>query len=154
MSILVKHLPKALALLGLLHAIFPIIQPPLQNSVCPAGYSPGLLSWSAQSIALRQQNFTFAITKPTRLVKSGLYASMQHPSYTGGIAMIIGFCGLVMRTGGVLTCWSPNPVLDLAGKALIYGNNVYNALSIIWLIPRRFPQEEGLLRKALIPWIL
>ncbi|KAL4996482.1 hypothetical protein BDV10DRAFT_195915 [Aspergillus recurvatus] len=165
MLLLISSHSKALAILGLSHAILPLLSQRAQEYVCPAGYSTDLLSWSVQStiplatllgggimrlLAFHQlqTNFTFAIAKPTRLVKSGLYAYMQHPSYTGGIALVIGFCGLVMRTGGVLTCWSTNPVLDLVGKALIYGNNVYYTLMTIWIIPRRILQEEELLRKA------
>ncbi|KAL4736678.1 hypothetical protein BDV11DRAFT_207418 [Aspergillus similis] len=176
---------KTLAILGVCHAILPLLPPPIQESVCPSGYSPGLLSWSAESTVLvasflgggilrflafhqLQQNFTFAIAKPTKLVKSGLYAYMQHPLYTGAIIMVIGFCPFALRTGGVLTCWSTNPVLDLIGKSLIYADNFFYTLLLLWIIPRRILQEEELLRKGfgeewveynqstarLIPWVL
>ncbi|KAL3429156.1 hypothetical protein BDV09DRAFT_200876 [Aspergillus tetrazonus] len=186
MILLLSLHSKLVAIFGLCHAILPLLPLRTHESVCPSGYISGLLSWSAESavfvasllcggilrflaIAFHQlqQNFTFAIAKPTRLVRSGLYAYMQHPSYTGAILLVMGFCALVLRTGGVLTCWSTNPVLDLLGRSLGYLSIVYYALLVILVIPKRIQQEEELLRKSfgeewveyhqstarLIPWV-
>ncbi|KAL4815090.1 hypothetical protein BDW67DRAFT_186140 [Aspergillus spinulosporus] len=175
---------KLVAIFGLCHAILPLLPLDMQGTVCPSGYSSDLLSWSIESAVLvasllgggilrflafhqLQQNFTFAIAKPTKLIRSGLYAYMQHPSYTGAILLVIGFCALVLRTGGVLTCWSMNPVLDLVGRSLGYVSIVYYALLVVLVIPKRISQEEDLLRKSfgeewveyhrltarLIPWV-
>jgi protein-S-isoprenylcysteine O-methyltransferase Ste14 len=156
---------KLVAFFGLCRAILPLLTLPTQVSVCPSGYSSVLLSLSAESAVLvvsllgggilrfpafhqLQQSFTFAIAKPTELVRSGLYAYMQHPSYTGAILLVIGFCALVLRTGGVMTCCSTNPVLGLVGRSLGYVSNIYYTLLVILVIPRRIWQEEELLRKA------
>lgn len=159
MILLLSLHSKLVAIFGLCHAILPLLPLRTQESVCPSGYSSGLLSWSTESAVfvasllcggiLRflafhqlQQNFTFAIAKPTRLVRSGLYAYMQHPSYTGAILLVMGFCALVLRTGGVLTCWSTNPELDLLGRSLGYLSIVYYTLLVILVIPKRIQNKR------------
>ncbi|KAL4745338.1 hypothetical protein BDW72DRAFT_208283 [Aspergillus terricola var. indicus] len=184
MIFLLSSHSKLAAIFGLCHAILPLLPRPIQESICPLGYSYGLLSWSAESAVLAasllgggimrflafhqlQQNFTFAIAKPTKSVRTGLCAYMQHSSYTGAILLVSGFCTLVLRTGGVLTSWSTISALDLVGRFLGYVSNIYYTLLVILVIPRRIGQEEELLRKAfgeewieyqrstarLIPWV-
>ncbi|KAI8630665.1 hypothetical protein F5Y19DRAFT_428558 [Xylariaceae sp. FL1651] len=50
------------------------------------------------------KNFTFALSEPDRLNTRGLYRYIQHPSYTGVIALVAGANGLWGRLDGVASC--------------------------------------------------
>ncbi|KAL4907808.1 hypothetical protein BDW74DRAFT_175590 [Aspergillus multicolor] len=178
---------RFIAFFGLCHGILPLLPKATQEGICPAGYNKDLFTFTPQAtfflttllgggtvrvLAFRQlqKNFTFAIAKASTLIKTDLYRHIQHPSYTGGIAMVVGFAGLVFRDGGVLSCYATaeHPVLDPVGKILLYGNTIYFAQFISWIIPTRVLQEEELLRKSFgrewevyheetarfIPWVL
>jgi len=54
------------------------------------------------------QNFTFRLAKPTGLVKTGLYAYVQHPSYPTNWLIFVSNVALLLRLDGVLGCVLPS----------------------------------------------
>ncbi|PQE24857.1 isoprenylcysteine carboxyl methyltransferase protein [Rutstroemia sp. NJR-2017a BVV2] len=91
------------------------------------------------------KNFTFALSKPDGLTTSGVYGWVQHPSYTGMAALVMGNVALLARTDGVLASLVPRAwagvfegvVKGLAPLAMgIFG----------WGLWTRVRQEEEMLR--------
>jgi protein-S-isoprenylcysteine O-methyltransferase Ste14 len=93
---------------------------PLALILC-VGTPLRLLSYGALG-----KNFTFALSEPDHLNTNGLYRYVQHPSYTGVLAMVVGVLGLWARLNGVLSCFVPP-----------------------WLFSRLRPLEPGLLSLVL-----
>lgn len=60
------------------------------------------------------KDFSFILTRPSRLVTTGVYAHVQHPSYT--TAMIFGVAStmLTSRIDGTMACWLPRVVVEQA----------------------------------------
>ncbi|KAL4907816.1 hypothetical protein BDW74DRAFT_175599 [Aspergillus multicolor] len=115
------------------------------------------------SFAQLAKNFTFAVARPSSLITSGVYAYIQHPGYTGGVCALVGFSGLVLRTGGVFACWP-----GLWASAFVYANYIFVAGFVLWVVTVRVPHEEDMLKGAFgkewevyhartarfIPWLL
>lgn len=53
------------------------------------------------------KNFTFYLSPPNKLVTTGVYRYVQHPSYTGLVTLLISLGALLERTDGVLSCYVP-----------------------------------------------
>ncbi|KAF7717071.1 Uncharacterized protein PECH_000777 [Penicillium ucsense] len=51
------------------------------------------------------RNFTFHLAAPDELVTTGIYAWVQHPSYTGMMLVIGGMVLLVLRWDGAVACF-------------------------------------------------
>lgn len=49
-------------------------------------------------------NFTFTLTRPDSLSTTGIYRHVQHPSYTGLVAILVGHVALLARLDGVIAC--------------------------------------------------
>ncbi|KAJ5984263.1 Phospholipid methyltransferase [Penicillium waksmanii] len=88
----------------------------------PKNPNPALFSWISTSVTALllvfigawvrlsafgglRPNFTFHLAGPSRLVTIGIYSWVQHPSYTGHLAVIAGCTLLFMRWDGALACW-------------------------------------------------
>ncbi|ETI19331.1 hypothetical protein G647_09163 [Cladophialophora carrionii CBS 160.54] len=89
------------------------------------GPNTKLLSWSSPTIiplamilvlgiplrlvpyATLGRNFTFFLSAPDRLITTGVYAYVQHPSYVGLVTLVLGNALLLGRTDGVMSCWIP-----------------------------------------------
>ncbi|KAJ5248804.1 hypothetical protein N7468_000255 [Penicillium chermesinum] len=56
------------------------------------------------------RSFTFHLAAPERLVTSGVYAWIQHPSYTGLWLIGLGLEGFHLRWDGVMACLVPEGV--------------------------------------------
>lgn len=54
------------------------------------------------------KNFTFHLEAPDRLVTTGVYQYMQHPSYTGWFLIIIGMHSFFMRWDAAPGCLIPS----------------------------------------------
>ncbi|PQE23078.1 isoprenylcysteine carboxyl methyltransferase protein [Rutstroemia sp. NJR-2017a WRK4] len=91
------------------------------------------------------KNFTFELSKPDGLMTSGVYRWVQHPSYTGMAALVVGNAVLLARTDGVLASWVPRAwagVFDGVVKSL-----APLALGVFgWGLWTRVKQEEKMLR--------
>ncbi|KAJ9292436.1 hypothetical protein DTO271G3_8791 [Paecilomyces variotii] len=92
------------------------------------------------------KNFTFQLAPPDRLVTSGIYRFIQHPSYTGQFLISIAMNMLVLRWDSSPACFIPGSVLDVVmgwgwvvlGVAMGVGGF---ALAV------RVKDEEGMLRE-------
>ncbi|KAL4784446.1 hypothetical protein BJX76DRAFT_219866 [Aspergillus varians] len=59
-------------------------------------------------------NFTFQLARPDRLVTSGVYRYLQHPSYTGIVLVLAGYVGLVVnQLDTPLSCLIPGPLVTV-----------------------------------------
>lgn len=84
-----------------------------------------------------QENFTFRLACPSRLMQSGVYGWIQHPSYSSILMLTFGYFPLILRLDGVLSCWMSGVAL----KFFVYGSWVYIVLSAILT----FQKEEKIL---------
>ncbi|KAI3318688.1 hypothetical protein HD806DRAFT_511585 [Xylariaceae sp. AK1471] len=112
---------------------------PLALILC-VGVPLRLLSYGALG-----KNFTFGLSEPDRLNTSGLYRYMQHPSYTGGFALVVGVLGLWGRLDGVLSCFTP-PWLFSRLRPLEPGLLSFVFAGVMVLCWKRVKDEEQLLR--------
>ncbi|KAM7198928.1 hypothetical protein V8F20_005995 [Naviculisporaceae sp. PSN 640] len=89
----------------------------------PDGLNPSLITWSPSTIlplfviffvgiplrlnsySALGKNFTFTLAEPDKLVTSGMYRYVQHPSYTGIAALVVGNLALLARTDGAASLW-------------------------------------------------
>lgn len=108
-----------------------ILFPPTQSaSICPnpANLNPRLFQWSwftAASLAIMivagcvrilayhqlGENFTFELAQPKRLVTTGIYHYVQHPSYTTKALVAISMTVFFLRDDGPVGCWLPEQVV-------------------------------------------
>jgi protein-S-isoprenylcysteine O-methyltransferase Ste14 len=110
--------------IGLYHALLILFPPASQIISCPSpeGLNPNLFSWNAQTVicilvificaplrllSFRHlgSNFTYRITPPSKLVTTGVYRYVQHPSYTAIIGIVTANTLLLYRPDGVASCW-------------------------------------------------
>lgn len=115
--------------LGILHATQCLLYPEPQL-LCPntSNLSPYLFTWTSytnlsiltillgsyirlSAFSALGTDFTFRLDEPKKLVTTGLYSYVQHPSYTGKILIFIGNVMLLYRPDGVLGCWLPGWVV-------------------------------------------
>ncbi|KAK0646782.1 hypothetical protein B0T16DRAFT_414246 [Cercophora newfieldiana] len=158
-----------LALLALFH---PNIPRRLLSPRRLASINPDLLTWSpATSIPLALillfaaplrlasyatlgRNFTFALAKPDHLVTSGIYAYVQHPSYTALATLIVANAALMWRLDSVLGCWLPGWMRGgasangrLGGLSRWVFIPGWVAFSV-YVVSKRVMQEEEMMRGA------
>ncbi|KAI9926591.1 hypothetical protein ASPWEDRAFT_45304 [Aspergillus wentii DTO 134E9] len=167
--------------IGVAHGLY-VLFPSTGQAICPSASSlnPALFSWSLQAtiilsvslfggylrlLAYHQlrENFTFKLSRPSQLVKSGIYAYVQHPSYIGFLAVICGYSALVLRVGGLLSCWTGH--IPVSG--VVYGGWTLIVAPLLVCLPARILDEERMLRRCfgkeweeynrstarLVPWV-
>jgi protein-S-isoprenylcysteine O-methyltransferase Ste14 len=136
-----------------------------QFYLCPNRHlvSPSFFTWSAFTIVSQSAilfgaairllcfrtlgpDFSFQLTMPGKLKTGGLYAWVQHPSYTGSILMLLGNLGYMFRSDGAQGCWIPP---RLQGLAFWANGGVWflDLAAIILGIRQRVQVEEGMLRE-------
>ncbi|KAL2870604.1 methyltransferase family protein [Aspergillus lucknowensis] len=93
------------------------------------------------------RNFTFQLATPDRLVTTGVYKYLQHPSYTGILLVILGHAALVCgRLDTPVACWVPPLLLEKMRKWHVpFGALV--ALAISSTLGVRIRDEERMLRE-------
>lgn len=103
-------------------------------------------------LAFRQlgQNFTFRLAKPQELITTGLYAYIQHPSYTTNWLILVSNMALLLRLDGVAGCVLPSLVvrwgMGSGGIGLWSALLVllgYLGLQALWI---RVKDEEAMLK--------
>ncbi|KAL4757628.1 methyltransferase family protein [Aspergillus foveolatus] len=114
------------------------------------------------------RNFTYQLAKPDRLITSGLYKYLQHPSYTGIVLLLAGYGGLVVnRFDTPIACLLPEPLLGLLKKWEL-GLLLLAATVLVLSLIVRIRDEERMLREKfgreweiwhkktarIVPWIL
>jgi protein-S-isoprenylcysteine O-methyltransferase Ste14 len=117
--------------LGLYHAFLALTYPSPPRTVCPnpSHLAPYLFTWTPHSIicitiillacSLRLSafsalgpNFTFRLAAPKKLVTSGLYSYVQHPSYTGKAVIVLANMALIQSPHGAVGCWLPTWIVE------------------------------------------
>lgn len=117
---------RALIIMSAYHALVALLYAPNTNgsilpAICPhpENLSPKNLTWTppvllslltiASGAAIRLsafgslgRNFTFYLSVPDRLVTDGVYAYVQHPSYTALVLVCLGCAGLSWRWDGAV----------------------------------------------------
>jgi protein-S-isoprenylcysteine O-methyltransferase Ste14 len=169
-----------------IHGIFSVLSPKAKHAVCVpnSSWNPNLFSWSTTTATLLplclfaghlrlfafrqlQKSFTFRLAKPSKLVTSGIYAWLQHPSYTGVAVLSTCYAGIIIRADGILACWMHCPVSSLTLQIFVHANMIFISIAILLTYPARIVREEALLRKCfgqeweeyhrstarLIPWL-
>ncbi|KAL4754417.1 hypothetical protein BDW72DRAFT_190278 [Aspergillus terricola var. indicus] len=114
------------------------------------------------------RNFTYQLAEPDRLITSGIYKYLQHPSYTGIVLLLAGYGGLVInRFDTPIACLLPESLLGLSKKwepilFLLAATVLFLSLIV------RIRDEERMLREKfgrewevwhkktarIVPWIL
>ncbi|TGJ84742.1 hypothetical protein E0Z10_g4031 [Xylaria hypoxylon] len=103
------------------------------------GASLRLLSYGALG-----NNFTFGLSEPDGLNTTSIYRYIQHPSYTGALAMVVGVLGLWGRLDGLLSCFIP-PTLFLALRRLQPAFLSLAFAIAVTVVSKRVKDEEQLL---------
>jgi protein-S-isoprenylcysteine O-methyltransferase Ste14 len=141
-----------------------ILFPELHPTICrnPDILNPALLTWSwtttlfvgivlvfapirLLSYAQLGKNFTFVLAKPSKLVTTGVYRYVQHPSYTGLFAVLAAWYWFYLRLDGVAACVLPASVVGLKGLTFIPSTLI--TLWVLWGISLRIMVEEEMMKK-------
>jgi protein-S-isoprenylcysteine O-methyltransferase Ste14 len=152
-------------LLWLYHTIVALTYPSPLYLLCPqpASLNPNLFQWSTYTtisliliftagplrlLAFRElgSNFTFRLAKPTKLITTGIYKYIQHPSYTGNIIVISTNLLLLARLDGISGCWLPESIAR--SQALRYVELGVLVLAVVWVVSVRVKDEEDMLRQT------
>ncbi|OSD00310.1 ICMT-domain-containing protein [Trametes coccinea BRFM310] len=117
---------------------------PLSTAACALGIAGGLIRvWCHRTLG---QYFTWSVSvqREHKLVTSGPYAIVRHPSYTAWTAMILGNFALLLTEGSyfVEAGWLRRPF----GKVLASAIVSYLSFVTVQLISR-VPREDAVLRK-------
>jgi protein-S-isoprenylcysteine O-methyltransferase Ste14 len=151
--------------LGVYHALVSLTYPNPPPALCPnpANLSPYLFTWTPYSaiciatiflgcyirltaFSILGQSFTFRLKEPQKLVTSGLYRYMQHPSYTGKSLIVYASWVLIRRSDGIVGCWLPTWAVGATWfwrtLGCLYGLGV---LRVTW---KRVSEEEVMLKRT------
>lgn len=121
-----------------------------------------LFSWSRRSVAfvavillaapLRLlaysqlgKNFTFRLDKPSNLVTNGMYAYVQHPSYTTLFLVGAAIALFWLRMDGISACYLPSSVVETTHLSEVVALAVI--VVITWGLSIRVRDEEAMLKK-------
>jgi protein-S-isoprenylcysteine O-methyltransferase Ste14 len=91
-------------------------------------------------------NFTFRLAKPNKLVTSGLYSYVQHPSYIGKLVIVLGNAALTHGPGGPVGCWLPAWIVE--ARLLWTAFACFAAFVVFRVTRRRVRQEERMLKET------
>lgn len=155
------------SLLVLYYAALCISPPAVLTTICPTEgtgqRNPLLFTWSpvtvfsftaiAVGVLLRRaayshlgKNFTFGLTKPHGLVTDGVYAYVQHPSYTGLIFLGVACYCMYFRLDGATACFVPPrywPLVKAWGTPLYIGTPFLLTMAL----GMRVAEEEAMLKE-------
>ncbi|KAK0105276.1 hypothetical protein ONS95_004339 [Cadophora gregata] len=160
--ILVRRL--SVVLVGVHHAM--LVLNPVSPSyiLCPnpASMNLSLFTWTRHSaiclaliivfapmrlLAFAQlgKNFTFKLAKPQKLVTTGLYAYVQHPSYTANVIVAVANVLLFERPDGLAGCWLSEGVAKSAWWSVV-GCGL--AAAAVYAASVRVADEEKMLKET------
>ncbi|KAJ5653838.1 hypothetical protein N7490_000841 [Penicillium lividum] len=151
--------------------VLPSYTPEFMMQVCPNGenLNPALFEWSLTTkLALAMmylgsavrlmaysglgQFFSFHLTPPERLVTSGIYRWVQHPSYSGILFLIAGSFFLFVRWDAAFACWIPKEILMRLDGWGVPAATAAMGLEIFMFALRMRDEEEMLRRKFGRQW--
>ncbi|GKT52843.1 isoprenylcysteine carboxyl methyltransferase [Colletotrichum tofieldiae] len=171
MNLTHRHTPKVILLplvflslhLAALAFYYPDIPPAVLRHGAENGLSAPLTTWSCSTflplalifvagIPLRLgpyralgKNFTFQLSKPDQLKTTGIYAYVQHPSYTGVMVLVLSNVALLARLDGVLSCWVP-PTMHRSLRAVEWVLGPAACSVFLFGVWTRVREEERMLR--------
>jgi protein-S-isoprenylcysteine O-methyltransferase Ste14 len=151
--------------LWLYYGFLMLAYPERRGLICPfpENRSASIFSWSPYTtvclglifvaapirlLAFAQlgNNFTFQLSRPSKLVRTGMYAYVQHPSYAGHFVVFLANIALLSRPRGILGCWMPSVVVA-------WGESCFPALFVLFAcvftlaLRTRVREEEEMLKK-------
>ncbi|PVH86006.1 hypothetical protein DL98DRAFT_511093 [Cadophora sp. DSE1049] len=91
------------------------------------------------------ENFTFQLAKPTKLVKTGMYRYVQHPSYAPLFLMTSAVCFFMMRLDGVAACVLPSALVRVQWLGIAGG--IATPIIAFASMTVRVRDEEQMLQK-------
>lgn len=137
--------------------------PEKRASVClhPDLLNPDLFTWTPSTVAFVAavllaapirllafaqlgENFTFELAKPKKLVQTGMYRYVQHPSYPPLLVILMATFAFLMRPDAGLACLLPSAFARMQGLGALW-RIVVIVLEFISL-GRRVEDEEQMLR--------
>ncbi|KAJ5722216.1 Phospholipid methyltransferase [Penicillium malachiteum] len=140
----VGHIATAFILYHALVTALPVIAPESTSQVCPNAENRNmpLFQWSVSSaVGLSLiyfgsviwimaygglgRSFTFHLAPPDRLITTGIYKWIQHPSYSGLLFVLTGAHIIFGRWDAGPACWLPESLLNK-----LYGVGIYATTSI------------------------
>jgi protein-S-isoprenylcysteine O-methyltransferase Ste14 len=141
-----------------------ILFPSQRSKVClhPDLLNPALFTWSPRAIAafttvfvfgsIRLQayralgpNFTFRLAAPTKLVTTGIYRYIQHPSYVGLFAVRCADVYTLQRLDGVAACILPGMIVGVPWLSEVIGTVMMGLF--VWVLGMRVKDEEEMMRE-------
>ncbi|KAH7928433.1 hypothetical protein BV22DRAFT_1192835 [Leucogyrophana mollusca] len=106
--------------------------------------SAGLLRWFCYRELGRLFTFALSVRKGHKLVTTGPYSVVRHPSYTGAIICMIGVCIMHGSRGSWLR---ESGILDVIGvKELVMTWLVIRILAVVSLV-KRIPKEDEMMKE-------
>ena len=145
--------------------LLPVYAPKRMAQVCPnaENRNPAIFEWSTTTtLALAMiyigatvrimaygglgRLFTFHLAPPDRLITSGIYRYIQHPSYSGLICIIVATFMLFVRWDGFFACWIPRSTLAILNGWGV--PTITTAVSFgVFLLALRVRDEEEMLKR-------
>ncbi len=94
------------------------------------------------------KEFTFRLRVPRKLVTTGVYSYIQHPSYTGKFMIVAANMALLQRVDAGLGCWFPGWVVGERGMWVWRVAGVGLMVVILRLGRKRVSEEENMLKES------
>jgi protein-S-isoprenylcysteine O-methyltransferase Ste14 len=130
---------------------------------CPQNLAASIFSWSPYTItclglifvaapirllafAQLGSNFTFRLARPNKLVSTGLYAYVQHPSYTGHFVVFLANIALLSHPRGIFGCWLPSTIVSWSESVFAVIFLLFGCVFALGL-RTRVKEEEEMLKK-------
>ena len=150
-------------LFSIYHILLTLTYPSPSPLICrfPSHLSPSIFTWSPRTIiylflalggafirlnAFRTlgADFKFRLDKPKKLITSGMYSYIRHPSYIGQGLIILANMTLMNNQRGPIACWLPMWVVN----ASWFWGTVGIAMCglMMRLARKRVSEEEALLK--------
>ena len=149
------------------HALLVLLPPQSSLYMCPNRdrLNPSLFTWNLYTAfwlfalicvgapvrisSYRElgRNFNFRLSSPDRLITTGIYKHIQHPSYTGLIAIAAAAVSLFGRWDGAIGCWLPETILEMVRG---WGFATINASMLVLFVAvaKRVKDEEEMMRQV------
>ncbi|KAJ5663241.1 Phospholipid methyltransferase [Penicillium longicatenatum] len=96
--------------------------------------------------------FTFHLAPPDRLITSGVYHWIQHPSYSGLLLIMVATYTLFVRWDGVFACWIPRSTLAILDGWGVSTITIAVSFGVSLFALRVRDEEEMLKRKFGKEW--
>jgi protein-S-isoprenylcysteine O-methyltransferase Ste14 len=155
-------------IISMYHALLCFTYPAPPSILCPnpSNLSPDLFTWNLHTIlcialilicgqilllSFNQLGPTsnFQLTTPKKLVTTGIYSWLQHPSYTADFVIFLANGALFQRRDGVAACWLQKSIVDGEKFGIFFQIGYLLTVAVgCWALAIRVRNEEGMLRRA------